>query len=235
MGREAAAMNPDARGGDDGSQGELFAFPEAAAPSRVARKVSYGGGTRDGMNNQEWNVRACSKVCATTGEPFADKQIIFSKLFFNADGTYERADYSEAGWTDAARAGAISTWKSIFHAPPAKAEDPLKKETVETLLRQFMAREDFSKPAVIYIMAVMLERKRVLVERDVQKREDGTRFRVYEHKKTGEVFTVPDPGLKLDELGQVQLEVNELLGIPPRGGAVAAAPVPAPASPEADG
>jgi hypothetical protein len=79
----------------------------------------------------------------------------------------------------------------------------------------------------------MLERKRILAERDVQLRPDGLKVRIYEHKKTGEIFTIPDPGLRLDEVAAVQEEVNELLGIPSRNAAAApAAPEPAPPPPE---
>ena len=42
----------------------------------------------------------------------------------------------------------------------------------------------------------------------------GLKVRVYEHRKTGETFVVPDPGLRLDELEQVQQEVIALLGVP---------------------
>jgi len=64
----------------------------------------------------------------------------------------------------------------------------------------------------MYILAIMLERKRILAEKDIQKREDGTKVIVYEHKKTGEVFLIPDPGLQLDQLEHVQIEVVDLLG-----------------------
>lgn len=179
------------------------------------------------QQNQEWNVQACAKLCAATNQPFADGQTIFSKLSTTADG-FLRSDYCEAGWaTEDARKGAISHWKGVFHAPPDKPEDPLKKGTVETLLRQFMAKEDYSKLAIVYILAVMLERKRILVEKEVQKQDNGSRIRVYEHKKTGEVFTIPDPDLKLNELAEVQAEVATLLGIPPKKEKGKSAPAPA--------
>src|SRR3989442_7043382 len=38
-----------------------------------------------------------------------------------------------------------------------------------------------------------------------------TLFRSYEHGATGDVFIVPDPGLRLDELENVQNEVAQLL------------------------
>ncbi|MFH0908389.1 MAG: hypothetical protein V1929_06480 [bacterium] len=165
--------------------------------------------------SQEWEIKTCGKVCRATQQPFADGQPIFSRLFFGPEG-YVREDYSPEGWNDETRKTAVSFWKSVYHAPAPPAAEPLKKETAEAMLRQFMAKEDFSRKNAIYILAVMLERKRILVERDVQLREDGSKFRIYEHKKTGEIFTIPDPGLRLDELENVQAEVKELLGIGPK-------------------
>lgn len=164
--------------------------------------------------SQEWNIRSRARVCAVSGKEFADKSVIYSCLSYGAEGM-ERKDVSEECWADMKRDGLISFWRSIYIAPPPPAAEPLKKETVETLLRQYMSREDYSQLEVVFILAVMLERKRLLVERDVQRRDDGAKIRIYEHKQTGEIFTIPDPELRLDALAEVQLKVNELLGIGP--------------------
>lgn len=178
--------------------------------------------------SQEWEIKACGHVCAATGQPFADGQVIHSCLYHGEDG-YMRRDFSNDGWTDEARQGALSHWKSEFKAPPPPTPEPVKKETAEALLRQFMAKDDYSRKNAIYILALMLERKRVLGERDVQVREDGTKVRIYEHKKTGEIFAVPDPQLKLSELAAVQQEVADLLGLGPQPAPPPpAAPVEAP-------
>ena len=105
-----------------------------------------------------------------------------------------------------------SQWQGIFHPPPPPPEEALKKETAESLLRRLIQDNDASKMNVMYILAVMLERKRILAEKDVQKHDNGAKVIVYEHKKTGETFLVPDPGLKLDQLEHVQKEVVEMLG-----------------------
>jgi hypothetical protein len=62
-----------------------------------------------------------------------------------------------------------------------------------------------------YLLAVMLERKRILKEIESKRGEDGILVRVYEHAKSGEVFVIPDPELRLDRLEQVQAEVGALL------------------------
>jgi hypothetical protein len=58
-----------------------------------------------------------------------------------------------------------------------------------------------------YLLAVMLERKRILRP---QKSPDKKTL-VYEHASTGETFIVTDPELSLHDLLQVQEEVSLLL------------------------
>jgi hypothetical protein len=64
--------------------------------------------------------------------------------------------------------------------------------------------------AARYLLAAMLERKKLLREVETR-RVDDTIMRVFEHTKTGEVFVVPDPQLRLDQIEAVQQEVAALL------------------------
>jgi hypothetical protein len=77
-----------------------------------------------------------------------------------------------------------------------------------------MEDNDSEHRNVIYILAVMLERKRILVERDVQRDEGEITLRIYEHRETGESFLVPDPRLGFDALESLQEEVIAMLGGP---------------------
>lgn len=161
---------------------------------------------------QDWDIKQRGEACCKCGTPFEDRQTYFSNLVFDEEG-YTRADYCETCWPDKAESTSpYSKWQGVFRMPPPEPEEALKKETAESLLRRLMEKEDESNRNVIYILAVMLERKRVLVERDVQTRDDGTMIRVYEHRKTGETFLISDPRLRLDQLEQVQQEVIEMLG-----------------------
>jgi len=56
----------------------------------------------------------------------------------------------------------------------------------------------------------MLERKRVLKVKE-QIVRDGKRVFIYEQPKTGDVFTIADPSLRLDQLEAVQRDVAALL------------------------
>src|SRR5262249_2663301 len=122
------------------------------------------------------------------------------------------------------RKGFISYWHGTYEAPPPPA-DPIQKETAESLLRKLIELNDRQYIPAAYILAVMLERKRVLKVKEQLLREEG-RFFIYEHPKTGEAFTIPDPKLQLNQLDSVQHDVAALLehGLNPPAPSAAAAP-----------
>lgn len=150
-------------------------------------------------------------MCAVTGRAFAEGELFYTLLVREKEG-FSRQDWSEEAW--AARNENIapfSFWKTRFELPPPAEPETLEKATAEDLLRRYMEETDDGHRHARYILALMLERKRLL--RQVEAREEaGARTLIYEHVKTGEVFVIPDPGLQLDQLAAVQAEVAELLG-----------------------
>ena len=173
---------------------------------------------------QDWDIKPRGEECHGCKTAFDDHQRCHSVLEFGQEG-YSRGDYCGTCWEEKSKMPSrFSAWSGIFKKPAPPAEEPLKKETAEDLLRKLMETEDPSKRNVIYILAVMLERKRLLVEKDVKTRDDGVMIRVYEHRKTGETFLIPDPRLGFDQLTMVQQEVAEMLGMPQRKGAAGQKP-----------
>jgi hypothetical protein len=167
---------------------------------------------------QDWDIKPRGQECHGCKTAFDDHQRCHSVLEFGQEG-YSRGDYCGKCWEEKAKMPSrFSAWSGIFKKPPPEAEEPLKKENAEELLRRLMETEDPSKRNVIYILAIMLERKRMLVEKDVKTRDDGVMIRVYEHRKTGETFLVPDPRLGFDQLTMVQQEVADMLGMSPKKG-----------------
>ena len=184
--------------------------------------------------SQDWEIRNRADTCKASSRKFLDQEPFFSRLILTAEG-YAREDYAADAWTDELKTGAISSWKSVFRAPPPPKSDPVKKEDIETTLRDLMAKGDPASLNAIFVLAVLLERKRVLAEKDVQIQPDGRKLRVYEHKLTGEAFVVTDPELQLSQLEAVQDEVVAILGwhsnaTPPPAPAPAGEAPPAPPS-----
>jgi hypothetical protein len=165
----------------------------------------------------EWEIKARSRFCVRTDEPFADGDPIYTLLFRERAG-FRREDVSEKAWQHAKEdAEPFSFWKSKYQAPEPSAPEQMPKESAEELLRKLITEDRPEHLNVRYVLAILLERKKTLKQVDLRE-AGGERILIYEHAKTGEVFIVGDPLLKLDQLDSVQGEVYALLA--PKGAAV---------------
>lgn len=158
----------------------------------------------------EWEIKGRSHACTATGHQFADGEYFYTLLFQDRSG-FCREDLCEAAWKERDRkAKPYSFWRSKFEVPPPPAPEPLGKQNAESLLRKYMNEPGEEHANVRFILALMLERKRLLKPVEV-KEEDGKRLHFYLHAKTGEIFVIPDPKLHLDQIEAVQTEVAGLL------------------------
>ena len=117
--------------------------------------------------------------------------------------------------------------------PPTPEPETIKKDTAESLLRKLIELNDPKYIPAGYILAAMLERKRVLKVKE-QISRDGHRVFIYEQPGTGDIFTIVDPALQLNQLDQVQRDVAELLehGLNPPAAPAAAVEPDADAEPQ---
>lgn len=163
---------------------------------------------------QQWNIKARSHTCADTEKEFAEGDCFYTALFEDGqeDG-FVRRDYSEKSWEKLrGELKPFSFWRSTFELPPVEEKpEVVQKAGAEALLRRLIEDEEAHTENARFILAIMLERKKIFVQTDVQDSESA-RILIYEHRKSGEVFIVKDPQLKLEEITSVQKEVSELLG-----------------------
>jgi len=163
----------------------------------------------------EWNIQSRSHVCQACEKPFADKQS-YHTVLIEEKQQYQRLDICPSCWDTQYREGAserkgfISQWQGIYHAPPAAPVEAIQKESAESLLRKLIEANDTRHGPVCYILAAMLERKRILKVKEQIQGESGRVF-IYEHAGTGDVFTIADPNLQLNQLEQVQSDTAQLL------------------------
>lgn len=162
----------------------------------------------------DWNIQSRARACESCGKPFADQET-YHTLLFEERAALRRSDICFGCWqtqfSEGARdrKGFLSYWQGVYEAPPPPS-DPIHKETAETLLRKLIEQNDPAHMPAGYILAVMLERKRILKVKE-QIIRDGKRTFIYEQSKTGDVFTIADPALRLDQLEEVQRDVAALL------------------------
>jgi|SRR5438067_807184 len=157
----------------------------------------------------QWTIKHRADACAVTQRSFAPGEYFYTLLFHDADG-YRREDLSEEAWSNRnENIQPFSFWKSRYEPVPSSSSEVVPKENAEQLFLRLIASEN--PPAnACYVLAAMLERKRVLKQVATEQTANG-RTLIYEHRDSGDVFIVPDLQLRLDELEVIQADVAQLL------------------------
>ena len=160
-----------------------------------------------------WSLKSRAHQCASSGEPFEEGEKIRAAIFPDPESSgYLRQDFKLAAWENRSDPDPpFSTWITTYQAPVVeeKAEDVVDQDP-ESLLKKLVEEDEEHTENARYILAVMLERKKILRETDTQEVPSGI-LRVYEHRKTGDVFLIKDPQIALSDVERVQQEVKQLL------------------------
>jgi len=168
-------------------------------------------------NSNSWNIRPRSNQCSVTNKEFEDGEMFYTAIFLNQENDfYERSDFSVSAWNRTEHtqenSSLFSFWRSKFEKKEEheKVKEVVGKESAEVMLRRLIDENDTKSENARYILAAMLERKKILIPVDVKK-EKKAKMLFYEHHKSGEVFIIRDPILKLDEIDTIQEEVSAWL------------------------
>jgi hypothetical protein len=156
----------------------------------------------------EWEIRSRAHCCARTGRRFKEGEYFYTLLFRDGEG-FRREDICEEAWASRnENIEPFSFWRSKYEPPAEPAREPLPKDDAESLLRRLIAEGDPASANARFILALMLERKRIF--RSVESRDAS--LLVYEHALTGETFVVANPNLALESIPAIQEEVSIMLG-----------------------
>lgn len=165
---------------------------------------------------QNWKIRSRSHHCTVSGRPFADGDYYYTCIHEDPDSDgFLREDLCEEVWEERQKDGnPFSFWRAKYEVPipdeDGKSETGMEKAGAEELLQRMVDDDDPRMDKARYILAAKLEREKLLKQVDVREVEDR-RMLIYEHRKTGEVLIIADPGIRLEEVDQVQEEVVAML------------------------
>lgn len=163
---------------------------------------------------ESWHVRSRGRECAATQRAFVDGELIVTALFPDPESSgYLRRDYCVEGWKTQQETDDVpfSSWRTTFTAVANNdAAIAAERLSAEEILQRLVEEDEDHTENARFILAVMLERQKLLRETDSQRTPNGI-LRVYEHRKTGEVFIVKDPDIPLSQVEAVQNEVFILL------------------------
>jgi hypothetical protein len=160
-----------------------------------------------------WHLRSRSKECTATQRPFEDGEKIITAIFPDPESSgYVRRDFALEAWKnlpdDADKP--FSFWKTTYTVTVTESRPEIQKEGAEDILRRLIEEDEDHTENTRFILAIMLERQKLLRETDSQRTPSGI-LRVYEHRKTGEIYIVKDPDIPLSQIEAVQQEVIILL------------------------
>ena len=160
-----------------------------------------------------WSIKSRARECAESGTAFESGQKIRAAIFPDPESSgYIRKDYALEAWKNREdEEKPFSTWLTTYEPPMVeeKVEDVVDEDP-ETLLKRLVEEDEEYTENARYILAVMLERQKLLRETDTQEIPSGI-LRVYEHRKTGDVYIIKDPQIPLSDVDRVQEEVRQLL------------------------
>jgi hypothetical protein len=160
--------------------------------------------------SEKWQIRSRGKECFILQRPFTDGEEIITALFDDIEnGGYMRRDFSLEGWKgfEAEKKGVFSFWKSrYFKVVVEEKSSHVMKESPEDCLKRLVMEDEPHTENSRYILAVILERQKKLTETSSQLLAEGI-LRIYEQRKTGEVFIIKDPNIPLSKIESVQQEV----------------------------
>ena len=164
----------------------------------------------------DWQIQARSKACTACGKPFDEGDTYWCVLAEGEEGLVRR-DSCAPCWEGASEPvveapDVISTWRGTVPPKLVPPAEPIKRTTAETLLRKYLHSSGPSEKNFCFILGLILERKKLLRQRQVLHEESrGAKLVVYEHMRSGESVVIEDPGLSLAELEEVHSQVAAIL------------------------
>jgi len=159
------------------------------------------------MMQADWEIKSRAHQCSRTEREFVEGEFFYTLLIREGEG-FRREDLSEEAWKERNdNIQPFSFWRSKYDPPAPPPAEPLPRDDAEGLLRRLIQENDPAYANVRYILALMLERKRVI--RPLESSDDD--MLVYEHLSTGETLVLANPKLSFDRIPEVQREVSALL------------------------
>lgn len=148
-------------------------------------------------------------ACHRCSLQFSSGKTLISRLCLNNKGEIYRFDSCcECQEHSSMEKGEISSWKTTVPNEKktfgVKQKEEIAKETFENLVR-----EGNGPPAKIYLLALYLERRRLLVRRGALQ-EDGADVLFFESVQTGDLYPVPLMSVNQIELNEIGEDLKNI-------------------------
>lgn len=154
----------------------------------------------------DYRFRPLSKTCAGTEKPLVPGTICYSVLV-EKNGTQERLDFSEEGWTGMPDGG-LGVWKSIVPEAPDKQVSTTDPETLMSYFEQVVEDSNPQQAKISYVLALyLLQRRRLKLDGSVVR--DAVEFLQLSGSRGEGPFEVRDQQLPEGEIAELQQVLNQ--------------------------
>ena len=155
----------------------------------------------------EWKIQKGGRECERCRRAFGEGEEHFSQLFLETQAC-RRENVCAACWSSPA-SEAFSFWKT--RRPEAGAPPPDNRPAQLAAFQKLAAEagEDPNRRKLLFLLALLLVRKRVL-KLSGSDRAGGQEFITVQVAATGESHRVLNPDIKPEELVALQEEINAL-------------------------
>lgn len=165
----------------------------------------------------KWEIRSRNKTCQECEKIFLESDT-YHCLLEEVEDEFVRRDYCLECWEKSGSGklgheALISYWRGEIKPEPIREKpDIIHRNTAEGLLRKYLHSQAENEKNLCYILALMLERKRILVHKETLHKDNSEKqLLIYEHVRSQEAFVIEDPQLSLERIERVQTQVKELL------------------------
>lgn len=161
----------------------------------------------------EYRISSRAKVCAATGEPFEEGQVIVTAIYEDPEEGFIRRDYSEQGFSGAG--GAFSHWRTRVPVTPDEGRT-LDLDLALNFLERLIEHADPEREGLAYTLVLLLSRKRRVKIKMSRPLPDGERITVVvPGPEEDHEITMHAPRLGADDVTRIQAELAELFGFAP--------------------
>jgi hypothetical protein len=155
----------------------------------------------------DYEVERCTRHCATSGRELEEGEEFFSVLI-NEKRDLRRRDYSAEAWSGPP-GDAVAWWKSRMPTREAKKGQLAPNDVLLELFRELEHAPE--KADMRYVLALLLVRRRVLREEDVERDETRGEFLVLYSPREETTYRVAVEEPRSVRVEQIEAELARLL------------------------
>jgi len=155
---------------------------------------------------QEWNVQSGARKSTVSEKPFTDGDQVRSLLCIDAEGVLQRLDLAADDNWNSNGVKVLAQWVRVFRQDTTgKDQEKVALQSKEEVFLQMVqsqealdtTEENMDRLALIYLMALYLERKRIL---RALGQPDENKIQAYRHVGRKEEFSIQTTSIEPEAL-----------------------------------